>query len=230
VRDILLAASNIPSIKRFVLTSSSTAALTPQPNTKLRITKDSWNSAAIEQAWAPPPYERVRAWSVYSAGKTQGEQELWKVASEEKMNIEISSILPNANFGKLLDPLQKQSSTPSWITGVYNQKTIPEQLKNIPPQWMVNVVDTARLHVAALTDADVKNERIFAFGETYNWDSVLEVGRSIKPEVEWPKEGDGREDLSEIVPRARAEEILKRNFGEGFRGLEETLREQLESY
>ena len=213
-----------------MLTSSSTAALTPQANTKLRITKDSWNTSAIEQAWAPPPYESARAWSVYSAGKTQGEQELWKVAAESTLHFEISSVLPNANLGRLLDDSQKQSSTPSWITGVYNQKSIPEQLKNLPPQWMVNVVDTARLHVVALTDPDVKNERIFAFGETYNWDGILQAARRIKPEAEWPLEGDGREDLSEIVPRERAEEILKRNFGEGFRGLEETLREQLESY
>lgn len=230
VRDILLAANKESSIKRFVLTSSSTAALSPQPDVKLTVTNDSWNDAAIEAAWAPPPYEQSRAYIVYSAAKTQGEQELWKVAKEENLHFEVTSILPNANFGKLLDPSQKQSSTPSWITGVYNQKAIPEQLKGFPPQYMVDVVDTARLHVAALTDPDVKNERVFAFGETYNWDSLLAACRKARPDATWPEEGDSREDLSVIVPRARAEEILKRNFGEGFAGLEQTLKAQLESY
>lgn len=167
---------------------------------------------------------------MYSAAKTQGEQELWKVAGEEDLHFEISSVLPNANFGQLLDPSQKQSSTPSWITGVYNAASIPDALKNIPPQWMVNVVDTARLHVAALTDPEVKHERIFAFGEKFNWDEVLRVGRKLRPEVQWPEEGDRRRDLSEIVERGRAEGILRRNFGEGFRGLEVTLGEQLEGY
>jgi len=230
VRDILLAANKESSIKRFVLTSSSTAALTPQPNVELEITKDSWNTSAIENAWAPPTYEPARAWAVYSAAKTQGEQELWKVAKEEDLHFEISSVLPNANFGTLLDPSQKQSSTPSWVTGVYNQTTIPQPLKNIPPQYMVHVVDSARLHVAALTDPGVVGERLFAFGEKFNWDSLITAGRKVKPDATWPEEGDSREDLSNIAERARADEILKRNFGEGFRGLEETLKSQLESY
>ena len=39
-------------------------------------------------------------------------------------------------------------------------------------EWFVDVQDSARLHVAALTNPDVKNERIIAYGEHFTWKYV----------------------------------------------------------
>lgn len=39
-------------------------------------------------------------------------------------------------------------------------------------EWFVDVQDTARLHVAALTNPEVKNERIIAYSEHFTWKYV----------------------------------------------------------
>lgn len=82
--EILKTAASIPTVKRFVYTSSSTAVTLPCPNKEFTIEADTWNEACIEMAWAPPPYEPTRGYAVYAASKTQTEQALWKFMKEEK--------------------------------------------------------------------------------------------------------------------------------------------------
>lgn len=50
----LKAAASEPSIKRFVMTSSSTAAVSPQPNKVFSVTPETWNDEVVKQAWIPP--------------------------------------------------------------------------------------------------------------------------------------------------------------------------------
>lgn len=91
------------------------------------------------------------------------------------------------------------------------------------------MADAARLHVAALTDPDISNERIFGFAHTYNNNELLAVLRRAKPDHKFPDDfDDNNHDLSEVVPRARAEEILKKNFGQGFKELEQSVTESVE--
>ena len=92
-------------------------------------------------------------------------------------------------------------------------------------EYFVDVRDNARLHVAALTDADIHNERIFAFAEPFNWNDILRILRKLRPNHEFPPDSENDErDLSVVASHARAEEILLKNFGQkGFTPLEETL-------
>ena len=92
-------------------------------------------------------------------------------------------------------------------------------------EYFVDVRDVARLHVAALTDPDIKNERVFAFAEPFNWNDILRVLRKLRPNHTFsPDMENDEKDLSIVEPQARAEEILKKNFGqEGFTVLEDTL-------
>jgi nucleoside-diphosphate-sugar epimerase len=78
------AAAKEPSIKRFVLTSSSTAATLPKPNLKFDLDESTWNEESIQKAWAPPPYTEERRWDVYGASKTEGERALWNFVKENK--------------------------------------------------------------------------------------------------------------------------------------------------
>lgn len=66
------AADKESTIKRFVYTSSSTAALTPKPDVEIQVTKDTWNEETVKDAWGSSP----TPWSVYGASKTSGEQEV----------------------------------------------------------------------------------------------------------------------------------------------------------
>ena len=93
-------------------------------------------------------------------------------------------------------------------------------------EYFVDVRDTARLHIAALTDPDIHNERVFAFAEPFNWNDVLDILRKLRPRhIFSPDMENAERDLSVVAPHARAEDILKKNFGQdGFMPLEETLK------
>lgn len=136
IRHTLEAADGEPMVKRFVYTSSSTAALNPIPNKEIEFDEKTWNEECITRAWAPPPYQDSRKWDVYGASKTQAEQELWKFAKEKKPHFEVNAVLPNANFGPIFDPENQDASTAGWITTIYKNGFRPE-LEGIPPRKTV---------------------------------------------------------------------------------------------
>ena len=180
-------------MKRVVYTSSSTAITAPKPNKKFEVSIENWNTEDIEQAWKPPPYESDRIWAVYGASKTQAEQSVWEYVKERNPSFTVNTILPNANFGEILSEKQP-ASTGAWVKGVYDGQL--DKLKDIGPQWMVNVKDTARLHVSALIDPDVENERILAFAYPYNWNDILACLRKLYPTRPFPKISQTRQETS----------------------------------
>lgn len=94
---------------------------------------------------------------------------------------------------------------------------------------MVNVKDTARLHVAALLNPDVENERILAFAYPYTWNEVLATLRKIYPDKKFPADiEDGPRNLSKL-DNSRGAALLKAFGRTGFTGLEESIRENTEN-
>ena len=95
----------------------------------------------------------------------------------------------------------------------------------MPPQWMVDVNNTARLHVAALIKAEVENERVLAFAYPFNCNDILKRLRKLYPYKKFPNniENDSR-DLSKADDR-RGEELL-RKFGKlGWTALKKSIQE-----
>lgn len=74
---VLKASALAPTVKRFVFTSSCAAAASPCPGHYPTITSETWNDQAVKEAWAPPPYEASRGFTVYAASKTAAEKEVW---------------------------------------------------------------------------------------------------------------------------------------------------------
>ncbi|KAL2681186.1 hypothetical protein Neosp_008793 [[Neocosmospora] mangrovei] len=76
-----------PSVKRFVLTSSTATLMPVSPEKRqdgLVITPDTWSEDAVELAWAPPPYAPERSLAVYAASKIEQERAIWKFYDENK--------------------------------------------------------------------------------------------------------------------------------------------------
>lgn len=116
------------SVKRFVLTSSSSAAVLSAPGAPgIEVLEDTWNESAVKAAWAEPPYTPERGGVVYAASKTEAEKAVWKYHKEnrdrrpdlvvnagERLNSSLDGVglltclvLPNFNFGKSLDPVNQ---------------------------------------------------------------------------------------------------------------------------
>ena len=222
--NALSAAAKQPSIKRFIYTSSSTAITQPKPNLEFTISTDNWNEEAIADAWAPPPYTTDRSFIVYGASKTQAEQEVWKYVAEKKPTFTVNSVLPNLNLGPILSD-KFSASTGGAIKYICEKGEIGDME---PPQWMVNVQDTARLHVAALIDPDISGQRILAFAYPFNFNDVLACLRRLYPDKTFPGdiEGLGR-DLSKL-DNSQGADILRRFGRDGWTGLEESVRENVD--
>jgi len=227
INGILKSAAASPSVKRFVYTSSSTAATAPKPNKEFSITTDLWNESDIKAAWAPPPYEDARSWAVYGSSKAEAEKAVWKFVKEQKPHFVCNTVLPNCNFGQILVPEQPASSA-SWPKALYNGQ-VDDIMKALPPQWFVDVQDTGRLHVAAITNPDINNERIFAFSEPFNFNDVLRALRKIRPDHKFPEDfqDDNVRDRSK-VQNQRGAELLKTFGRPGWTTLSESLANNIQ--
>lgn len=82
----------------------------PYPNKKFTIEHDSWDEPAVEQAWAPAPYEPTRAYAVYAASKTQTEQALWKFVKEQKPGYVLNTGMTHRRFFLVADLITDSSA------------------------------------------------------------------------------------------------------------------------
>ncbi|KAL5313497.1 hypothetical protein ACEPPN_019230 [Leptodophora sp. 'Broadleaf-Isolate-01'] len=222
--NALKAAYKQPSVKRFVMLSSSTAAFVPIADTRgAVVTKDTWNETSVKAAWVDPPYTRDRSWIVYAASKTQSEQELWKFHKdnrEKRPDLVLNTVLPTIVFGAALDPMnQGYTSTSRLIFNLWNG-TVTEEMA----EFFVDAQDMALLHVAAAIHPDVQEERLFGFSQPFNWNIILNILRKQNPQRTFPEDFQAGQDLSEIQPRVRAEQLLRDMGKSGWTSLEESIR------
>ena len=214
VRNLLQSVANCkePSVKRVVFTSTNRAVVNASSWKEFTIDASMWNELAIENAWRPAPYEENRGWDVYAALKTQCEQAIWTFGLEEKPNFGINSVLPCFVVGDIFHPKQP-GSTGKWVMDFWKDPGHYEPLQNFGPSWFVDFQDTALLHIAALTQEDVKNERLLGFADTFNFNGWLSVFRQLDPSKPWPADDPAQgHDLSK-VDTTREAELLKR-FGQ----------------
>lgn len=113
--NALKAAYAEPSVKRFVLTSSSAAAVGILES-GTTVTEKSYNLKAVERAWSGPPYEPERPVIVYEASKTEAELAVWKFHNENRSKrpdlvlnagmLPISQWIPATHIYLLFSPAQ----------------------------------------------------------------------------------------------------------------------------
>ena len=222
--NVLKSAMKAGTVKRVVYTSSSVAATLPILDKKFAIGKETWNQDSIDKVAAmKEPYNPEGGYDVYGASKTEAERAVWKFVEEEKPEFVVNSVLPNANFGKILSTKGMTASmAPAILKGEFQPA--------VPPQWFVDVADDAKVHVAALIDKTVANDRIYAFAETFDWNDVIDAVKKARPEAttiseKLPPHG---KDLSE-VDNVQGAELLRKWFGQdGWKTLEDSVKENLE--
>ncbi|KFY82364.1 hypothetical protein V500_10591 [Pseudogymnoascus sp. VKM F-4518 (FW-2643)] len=188
--NALQAAYKEPSVKRFIFTSSSAAAVVSSPDIPAaNITEDSWTDFIVDAAWADPPYTEERGMVTYAASKNQAEKAVWKYHKE-------------------------------------NRHERPDLTVNT--EYFIDVDDAGRLHVAAAVLPKLEDQRIFGFAGRFNWDSVLEIFRKHVPEGKFPDNFSGGEDGNEIIPRGKAEQLLRDLGRPGWTSLEESILANIE--
>ena len=102
---------------------------------------------------------------------------------------------------------------------------------------MVNVVDVARIHITALLDTSVTNERIFAFDEIFTWNGLIDIISHLRPSsaarLEAARPKDEVADVT-TVDNELGGTLLRKWYGQdgdqgrGWSGLAVTVKENLE--
>jgi nucleoside-diphosphate-sugar epimerase len=93
------------------------------------------------------------------------------------------------------------------------------------------VRDTAKLHVVALINPDVQNERVFAFAETYTRHQFFTIIKEARPnaKLEVVPESNDR-DLSEVAERPRALALLDWFGKDSFTPLKESIVDTIDAF
>ncbi|KAG5803105.1 hypothetical protein H9Q74_013723 [Fusarium xylarioides] len=178
--SVCRSAAKEPSVKRFVFTSTFWAATFLVPGVSDTITNlDTWNNAAIQAAWAPPPYESDRILPVYFAAKAAAEKAVWKIVKDEKLPWVVNSVSPCVILGDLRDDKHLRSVPPQLIEQLYLGNT--EKLQTPAKVYYRHVTDVAIVHVAAAIDPDVQGQRIQVLASSFTWNDCLDILRSTYP-------------------------------------------------
>lgn len=221
VLNMLKAAHLESSVKRFVFTSSSVAATMPDPGVVAHLHENTWNEHTEKIAWADPPYKDERAFDVYAASKIASERAAWDFIRTTNPQFVFNAVLPNTNFGKILS---NPGPTGSLVIDVYRGIT-----PQFPPQWMINVTDDARIHLAAVLDGTLTSRRIYAFASPYNWNDVLKAVKKVQPVAQLP---DSFPDMGNDLMKPDNElgaHLLEKWWGQqGYTSLLESVRQNLE--
>ncbi|KAH7043771.1 hypothetical protein B0J12DRAFT_578336 [Macrophomina phaseolina] len=217
------AAASESSVQRFVFTSSVYSTVMPAVDTKIVVDENTWNNAAVENAWK----ECADGRTVYAASKTQSEQALWKWLTEKRPDMVVNTVLPAFSLGKALSVKhQGHPSTSGSIQALWEGNL--ERIKDNLPQQYTDVEDAAWLHVVAAIHPDVRSERIFGSADSLHFDDILEWMRKQYPDHKLPENFMKGYDLTEWKPRARAEALLRDIGRPGFTSLEDSVQKNLE--
>ncbi|GME37554.1 NAD(P)-binding protein [Neofusicoccum parvum] len=228
----LRSAANEPSVRRFVLTSSSAAARSLQGyRGSDPVLAEEYDEKTVALSGAIPtslpPMQKLMI--AYFASKVRSEQVFWEWMAENKPHFVANSVLPPTIYGSPLDVAnQGYPSTAKIPLQILDGDT--ESIKHVQRWYYVHVQDVARLHMAALIHPDACGERIFAFGGPYSINEFFKIFEKSVPGYQSPPMISGLDfPLAPIGPRERAESLLKDMGRPGFVGLEETVKESVKA-
>jgi nucleoside-diphosphate-sugar epimerase len=118
---LLKATRKAPRLRSFVFTSTIMAAVTPALGNEIHVERDTWNTAAVDAAWMPPPYEPSRAIMTYTAAKVASEQKLWEFVEKERPSFRVNVVSPSGAIGSPLHV--KHIDNPStWIPKIFREE------------------------------------------------------------------------------------------------------------
>lgn len=168
VLNVLQAASD-HGVRRVVLTSSTGAAMYGRRRRAI-FTETDWTAVANREDTTP-----------YFRSKTLAERAAWDFVAEHPDGPELTTVLPGAVLGPLLDA---DAGTSVAIVQKLMDGSVPA-LPNIGFS-MVDVRSIAELHLLAMEHAGAAGERFLGAGEYCTFKEVADVLRQAYPDRKFP--------------------------------------------
>nr|XP_043625818.1 uncharacterized protein LOC122597268 [Erigeron canadensis] len=187
--NVLRSAAKVPSLKRFVFTSSSTAVMFG-PN----IPK---SSDVVDETWFSDPVicEQKKLW--YALSKTLAEDAAVKFSKEN--NLKLVTVVPGLVIGPLLQPTLNFSSEGFMRLITTGKEVFPDGIYRL-----VDVRDVATAHVLAFEEPHAK-DRYLIVGNTVRSSMILKIVHELYPAFSHCESMECVEPLPYSVSRVRAE-------------------------
>ncbi|KAI3318984.1 NAD(P)-binding protein [Xylariaceae sp. AK1471] len=224
LNNVLSTAAKTSSVKRVVVASSQ--AVLPPISEPGVIDSSSWNPKAddlIAYAWAEP-YTTDKSGAIYVACKISAERTCWDFVKREKPNFVLNTVVPGFTIGGSIDPRMITSSNAAVLGMLDSIPSAVGFLKSLGLTSSVNLEDCALLHLAALTREDVRNERLLALGEIFDFNRMVDVLGRLSLGSNLPQKlADSIKPVAGFDTKREAE-LLKALGKDGFTGLEDSVR------
>ncbi|CAN9161735.1 unnamed protein product [Alternaria sp. RS040] len=228
----LQAAVKEPSMKRFVLTSSSAAVRSLQAYRGTdTVSADEYDEQTLALSknipdTLPPMHKFMIG---YFASKVAAEQAFWEWVKNNKPHFSVNAVLPCTIYGSPLSVTHQGYPSTARIPLQILDGDV-DSIKHVQRFYYVHVQDVARLHVAGLIHPTTTDERIFAFAAPYSINEFFDIFAKAVPGYKNQEKLAGLDfPLAEIGHRGKAEALLKDMGQPGFAGLEETIVSSIQS-
>ncbi|PLB49885.1 NAD(P)-binding protein [Aspergillus steynii IBT 23096] len=222
-------------VKRYVLSSSSKAVESTVYNVPHVLDVSTFNYDDLQKAREEPTVPTFeRALRVYSAGRTAAELAFWDWIKNNNPPFVANVVVPDGNFGRVLD-IEHTNTGPTSSVGML-KRVLAGEREGIFPYvgYLIDVQDTARLLVAALSLSSVAGERIFAYNSHYTWNELRHRVRRLFPDRPEIITGEDYEDIGRDLGNAddliqRSEALLREVGQPSFTAVDDMLRDFVSS-
>ncbi|KIJ35442.1 hypothetical protein M422DRAFT_76330 [Sphaerobolus stellatus SS14] len=225
--NMLRAAKQTSTIKRFVYTSSAMATIIAPDYVDRTITVKDWNESAVNVIVNGasiddyPALKKAGMLVTYAAAKVMAEKVCFEFMEKEKPSFELVTILPSTTLGPVLHG--KPSMTPGLIYSTMQNDISWKD--NILPQWTVDVRDVAKLHYLGLTREDMVGKRWFAASGPWGPNDIFAIIRKAFPGHTIPDNFEGGERDKQQYDNSGSTSLL----GGKWIGLEQSVLDTIES-
>ncbi|PSR87356.1 hypothetical protein PHLCEN_2v5173 [Hermanssonia centrifuga] len=218
------------TVKRIVVTSSTAAVISPDPNPRV-FSEDDWNDPAIKEV--EEKGRDASAASKYRASKTLAERAAWDFVQKNKSKIgwDLVVLNPPYVFGPTLheldDPEKLNTSMLDWWSSVVKGRKDNETLASVGSEY-VDVRDIALAHVLALQKEAAGGHRIIISSGPWKWQDWVNAARSIDANL---PAGNTSYDPSKATHTTRYDTSrASKLLGIGYFGIAETTRDVIAQF
>ncbi|KAI1328576.1 NAD(P)-binding protein [Xylariaceae sp. FL0255] len=218
--NVLGAAAHTHSVQRSVFTSSAPVSR-PRHGNRGQDRGSSWLSTADELI--------AYSGAMYITSKICTEKACWDFVRDRKSSFVLDSVVLGSSIGSSLDPRLVCSTNKLGLGVLNNQPSCVGLFKMLTPWIFVSLEDNTLRHLAALTDDDVRNERLLALGEATDYNRSVDVLGQLCPGRERPRKMDEPGKAVVEVDTRHEVELLKRFGEDGVSGYDDSAKACLES-
>lgn len=220
-----------PNVKKFVMTSSVAAVMSPlpadrDPHKKIVYTEESWNNRKLEDSLN-------NAYSAYSYSKTAAEKLAWELHKELHPKFSLTTINPVLVLGPQCfdsNAAGKLNVSSEIIDDLLHTKP-NDEITNTRNGSYIDVRDVARAHLECITNDNLDGHRLILSEAKYTMQTFADIINKnfpqLKGKIAKGVPGSDKKAIEEL-PTVLDNHVTKELLGFEFKKIDEIVKDVIE--